>query len=218
MAVGIGAEFTSNFADSCPTWIVRKPRGNRTWECEVISDDWTGNKKVFGTEEIELALQMDRMYKRSVSEHEDWWNNQPVDSIVHYHNGFGNYVRGVIVNDNGVHKMKSTALVGAWRPYDLPSRDSDGTIQYGHHACGIVTGDLFQPNYTNMFEYRKTSQSPFPQDPTTWEAIDLSVPEATPEEKEKYRLEQIRQNIIKAAQDGDIVEAFKQVAFWLKQV
>ena len=201
--VTIGMTFPATYADSIPVWKVTKHRGGNSYDCVVVSDDWTGTKKVFGGEEILAAKRSQEFYQEMADEHDTFWNNQTVGATVHYHNGFGSFVRGVIVVEDGEKKMRPTALVGKWAAYDLPRIDAAGNFQESYHARQIREGTLMQPNYSNMVEAVGVRDGE--TDPRGQPEIDLAVPNRTPEQVEAHRLDMIHDQVLTFLQisDGD---------------
>jgi hypothetical protein len=199
--VVVGTTFYSYFADGNPLWEVVKARGGNAWDCVIKSDDYSGTKKVFGTEEILRALETAKMWDNIASEHDTWWNSQEVGATVHYHNGFGQYVRGVIVEENGEKKMRCTALVGNWQDYDLPRIDAAGNLHLSHYVRRIVEGDgeTMQPNYSNMVEAVGVREGKG-EDPRGKPAIDLTLPQASGEQAEAARLMAIREQVMSLLQ------------------
>lgn len=203
--VAIGTEFPYTYADSSPMWRVVKPRGNDTWECIVAEDsvDWAGTRKVFGGEEIRRAVASMQMWENIASEHDSWWNSRKIGEIVHYHNGFGQYVRGRIVWEvteecpAGRNAMVPTELVGNWRDYDLPRIDAGGNLHESYHVRQIREGKAMQPNYTNMVEAVGVREGKG-EDPRGKPAIDLTPPQPDQEQTEAARLMAIRQQVLAA--------------------
>lgn len=202
MTVTVGTKFRYTFADGRPEWTVKAARGAGAWDCVVEEDmDWTGTKKVFGTEEIEAAVRQDQFWDHLTKSTENWWGSLREGEIVHYHNGFGTWVRGHIVKINGENHMFPSALVGAWREYDLPKRARDGSIRYPYHAEKIMQGEPMRPNATNMWEYPEFSRREL-GDPSKLPEIDLTVPELDEAAAAEAKIERVRLDAITVLQDG----------------
>lgn len=177
--IGVGTKFRSTYADGNPEWTVVRSRGGNSWDCEIKGDeDFKGAKKVFGTEEIEAAVAMAALWSGMKQKHEDYYETLKPGQIVHYHNGFGEYVRCEVVRDDGRNKLKGIALVGAWRTHDLPQRRADGTINLPYNAKKVLEGDLMTPNAGNIWEGSESLQKTQP-DPRKMQPLDLSVPPLT---------------------------------------
>lgn len=191
--VKIGTQFRWTHADSNPLWEVKKARGKGTWECVVIDDlDWQGTRKVFSTEEISGSIGMAALWQKSGDESNDFYNQLPVGSIVHYHNAFGAFVRCQVTDNK---QLLPFALVGDWKPFDLPRRLNDGTIELGYYAKKIKERTMFRPHASNVYEYnvnRKPNQQPIHfsllQDPRQMAPVSLEVPEMSVQEVEYAKL------------------------------
>ena len=127
-----------------------------------------------------------------------WWNEREIGETLHYHNSFGQFVRGTVVEHEGEKMLLPIALVGAWKKIDLPRRYDDGTILVPYHARKIAEGEPFRPHEANMYEHDSFRPNPKHRDfdPTTAEPIDLSVPEMTGAEEEIARLFGIAEAVI----------------------
>lgn len=114
-----------------------------------------------------------------------WWAGLKVGATVHYDNGFGEFVRGVIVKHKGENKMRPTALVGGWKAHDLPKRMYTGEVICGTYASrlrGETENEPMQPNSANMFESPDYCGSGKGKaDPAKMKPLDLSDPVDTPE-------------------------------------
>lgn len=197
-AVNIGTTFHYPYADGNPLWRVVKARGDGTWDCVVDQKepDWAGTKKVFGSEEISRSISASAMWDRLADRHDDFWAGVKEGQTVHYHYGFGQYVRGVVVRGEHHGKrglvMRPVAVVGAWREYDLPRWYDTGTYSEGCHAVRMIAaGETMQPNSTSMLESADFVPPRGPTagfDPTGVAPIDLTPPLPTPEQAETARL------------------------------
>lgn len=189
--VKIGTTFKSTFADGRADWKVVRARGRGTWDCEITSPDFEGRQKVFSTEEIAAERRMDRMWADLSSDHDRWWADRLVGETLHYSNGFGQYVRGIVVANNGKKELLPTAMVGAWKEHELPGRRADGEVRTSYQATKIAEKASWQPSHTCMFEAEPEKYATR-GDPRTMEPIDLTVPPATPEQEVTIRLNAIR--------------------------
>lgn len=209
--IKLGTTFHSAYADASPKWKVVKARGKSTWDCVVTQDDpdYAGAKKVFGTEEIQGAIGVSSLFTNIKVASDQWWAAQKIGDIIHYHNGFGQFVRGVVVKGptpkgrrSGENVMKPTALVGNWKSYDLPSRSPTGEVIYPYHASKVVNNhlesSLFQPHASNIYECPDYSQGG--TNPFTLPPIDLSPPGNNPTSE---RLERLRNKAIELLSSTD---------------
>jgi hypothetical protein len=131
------------------------------------------------THEIEASINYSKRISDLFTNHDRFYQDLvPGQSIVHYHNGFNEFIRCEVVNKDGKNKLKPIAMVGAWK-HDLPRRRyPNGEPVYCHHAEQIEKGELFEPNYTNIYEH---NPSKFPIDPRQLSARDISLPAMTDE-------------------------------------
>jgi len=166
LRVQVGTRFRACYADTNPLWEVKRARGRDTWDCEVVDEpveyrgrtyasDWAGIRRVYGGEEIRAILQREKDREHLEDKHKAFYEGLEVGAVVHYHNGFGEYVRCevVLAKENssvgftslkrGEKCLKPVALVGNW------SRIS-GDL---YHVKAIKEGALFQPHFTNVFEH-----------------------------------------------------------------
>jgi hypothetical protein len=152
--------------------------------------------------DVRALVEYDRHIESMFDAHEDYYANLPVGTIVHYDNGFGQFVRCERVEGPKGKRLRELALVGNWDDYDLPRRMPDGSIHFGYHAEGVIEGRQMEPNYGSIWERydakgrewsmrgldntdhlneigkarfaEQRYQAPF--DPTTEPAIDLTPP------------------------------------------
>jgi len=188
-----GMQFRSVLADGNPLWVVKRSLGG-AWLCEVVDEpyeidgkvyegDFAGTQKSFLSREILAGNAYENMFKDMMSDHDRFYASLDEGDIVHYNNGFKNFVRCEVVfdADEQKNKLKPIALVGEWRDYDLPKRQANGEIYYGYNAQQIIDGSTFEPNAGCIFE-AGTNHS---DDPRLLTPIDLSVPEMTLEEQQE---------------------------------
>lgn len=128
-----------------------------------------------------------------------WFDAQPLDTVLHYDNGFQQYVRCVVVEVEGEKRMRPIALVGnvplgatveqrkeqGWNCYDIVRRHPWGEIAYGHHARKVLEGDAWRPSTSCIVESPDYSTSR-KGDAATIGALpaidfDALLPELTPE-------------------------------------
>ena len=184
--------FYAVYADGRPQWEVTRSRGDGVWEAKVVKSlDWEGTVKVFTTEEISKALAWEAFFKKNSKDHGSFYESLPLGTIVHYDNGFENWVRCEVVLGTTVHNakphkcLKPIALAGNWRSYDLPQRDLTGTIRLGYHADHIAKGECFEPNFGSIYEANSLN---WKTNPCTLKALDLSVPPLSPAEEATAKL------------------------------
>jgi len=188
----IGKRFRHAYADSNALWEVKRSRGRRAYECEIVDEpveidgrtikgDYAGVRKLFDTREIEAASRWQELMERKWSEHERFYEGLRVGEIVHYHDGFGQYIRCEVVVAEAVREgidhpeikmgekcLREIALVGAWRAYDL--------VPDSYHVRGIREHRLFHPNASCIWENPKFARREGPRtlpDPTTMLALEI---------------------------------------------
>lgn len=199
-----GMKFRSPYADSNPLWETKKSLGG-SWLCVVVNEpveykgqmidsDWAGTEKAFLTADIHRAVAYMRMFEDSEQEDRCWYDSLPLGTVVHYNDGFRSFVRCEIVmgadrNEPNTKRkvLKPIALVGDWRPIDLPGRRLNGSIYLSIHAQNIADGKCFSPHYSNVYESPAYSKDKG-NDPTALKPVDLTVPPMSEEEAETARL------------------------------
>lgn len=183
-----GMKFNSSYADANPVWEVKKSRGRGVWECEIIDcPDYAGARKVFDSREILSAVEMNAMFSGMMDDHASYYASLKPGQIVHYHNGFQQYVRCEAVKSEGRMKLREIGLVGEWSKHDLPSRDANGEIRWGYHAEGVREGRIMEPNYGNIYESPAYTRKGG-VDPRKLNPIYLTLPEQTDGEKTEAKL------------------------------
>jgi hypothetical protein len=188
-----GMQFRSTLADGNPLWVVKRSLGG-AWLCEVVDEpyeidgkvyesDYTGAEKSFLSREILAANAYEAIFKGISNDHDRFYASLDEGDIVHYNNGFKNFVRCEVVFDADEQKnqLQPIALVGEWSNHDLPKRRANGEIYYGYNVQQIIDGSTFEPNVTCIFE-AGTNHS---DDPRSLPPIDLSVPAMTEEEEQE---------------------------------
>ena len=219
-----GMQFRSTLADGNPIWEVKRSLGG-AWLCEVVDEpfeidgkvyesDFAGAEKSFLSREILAANAYEDMFKDMRSDHDGFYASLDEGDIVHYNNGFKNFVRCEVVfdADEQKNKLKPIALVGEWSNCDLPKRRADGEIYNGYHSQQIIDGSTFEPNAGCIFE----SGTNHSDDPRSLTPIDLSVPAMTEEEEqEAVRCQLIGrvQEIISEHDSGNTQEIIDKIVF-----
>jgi hypothetical protein len=178
--VKIGTQFRHHYADGNCLWTVVEKRGRGTWIAEINADelDYAGTQDAFTTEQIIASVNWTKAMNKSGNDSDKFFNSLKPGSVVHYHNGFNQYVRCQVTSKQ---ELLPIALVGDWKEYDLPKRQSDGTVYLGYHAGQITAGKTFRPHASNMWEYRGARQTG-DIDPTTLVPLSLEVPKMNPKQ------------------------------------
>lgn len=214
-----GLRFRHVFADSNALWEVKRSRGAGVWVCEIVDEpieingqmypsDWAGRQDVFTSEKILAIVNTALAWEAKANEDDRWFASQ-LGRTVHYHNGFGAYVRCIVVDEekSGVRFLcRPLALVGNWRPHELPRRMRDGSVYLGYHAEKIAVKKTWRPSAGCIYEYphfaapRGDDQQ---GDPRKMKPIDLTVPDMTPEEARRARLWQTVDAVHEAMKVGN---------------
>lgn len=184
------------FADGKPAALIHLPYGDG-WHSRTVS----GMSKKAVLDLIKSNEAMDGFWDRAQKAREGFWESQKVGDIVHYHNSFGQFVRGEIVEHEGKKQMKSIALVGDWKGYDLPQRNADGSIRYSYNAKKVLEGDIWQPSDSCVYEapsYSESNNSRY-GDPREMPAIDLTLPEMDAEEIARANREVLIKKVLEQA-------------------
>lgn len=164
-----GKRFRSAIADCNCLWEVKGSRGRGVFECEVVNEpveidgktydsDFAGRVDVFTREYIEAVLTWEEHAKRIERKHEGFYEGLDDGQVVHYHDGFGAYVRchvvraeedvkGIAGIKKGERCLRKVALVGNWRHLG----------SHSYHVKGVEEGRLFKPNASNIWENPEAS-------------------------------------------------------------
>lgn len=216
--VGIGTKFHSVYCDGNCQWTVKEKKGKDVWLCKIEEDmDYAGTIRHFSTKEIQASLNQQFIFDELMNDHDAFYKSLTPGQIVHYNNGFQNFVRCEVVVKDGQNVLKPIALVGAWREWDLPKRMADGSISYCYHADKISKGETFTPNAGCIYESNPDSSVHHGVNPTKMPAIDLSVPEMTDEQKQLAALWEMVHDVEDIIRDnetrsnpGEIIKRIKK--------
>lgn len=125
--------------------------------------------------EVEQQRERDRQDAVRHAAAEAFYSSLSPGQVVHYHNGFGAFVRCEAAVEDGRTVLKEVALVGEWREFDLPHRARDGSVQMGYHADGVIEGRTFRPHPSCVYESSDYVRGPF-EDPRGKAPIRLEPP------------------------------------------
>lgn len=184
--VSPGQRFSATYADGLVTWTVQHKVGNGYWECSMQSPDWGSVTQAFHEAVIKSIIVQERQQVNSNCAIMRWVETLDIGAIVHYHDGFNNYVRCEVVKAPfdpdcdtwGGKALKKLALVGNWRQ-PLVKRLDDGTIYEDYHVRTL--GEVFRPHGSNVWEYPYAPCHKNP-DPRQLEPLSTEVPAATNEQ------------------------------------
>jgi hypothetical protein len=181
-------------ADSNPLWRVTEKVGRDAFRAvcvnepieihgQTLDSDFAGQERTFGGDEIRRSIAMAQVFTSLIERSNDFWSTVEVGATLHYHNSFGKFIRGVVVEQDGKRMLRPTALVGAWSPIDLPKRQPDGSVYESYHAQKIREGDAWQPSDGTIYESPSFAEGHKAKgDPRALPALDLTVPPMTDEE------------------------------------
>jgi len=201
-----GSFFHAGYADGNVKYIITAVKGSTV---ETVSDDmdYGGMTRLFTKGQALEGLRYEAALKDITAKQNYFWESREDGEIVHYHNGFGQFVRGEIATDeNGEKTMKPIALVGNWR--ELSGRRENGEVWYDSYAKRIIDGSFFKPNSSNMWENmsdeeKSSSKYDFIRDAggdlESVEAKDISVPDITPEQEHEARIVKKSNELYQAA-------------------
>lgn len=178
--VTVGMRFTTFTSGKKSSWEVNEKSTSRhVWKC--LSCDWTGISKLFVAQDILDAVKREKGTCKT-----NFYEEVQVGQIVHYHVGFGEYVRCEVVMTEHGKKLKPIALLGNWHKCNLPKRTKTGQIDYGYYAKLIMkSSDAYIcPYETNIYEANPSTNL----NPNDMEPISLEVPPMTQEEAEACEL------------------------------
>lgn len=198
----VGRYITHPFADGAAVYrIVAVSTSKASIEVVDIGDGWVlpawGRKASIALAKARTMVAQRDALAALFSRTDTWWTNQRIGAVVHYNNGFNQFVRGVIVEHEGEKKMLPTALVGAgWKPWDLAVINSNGQVSYGTHAQDVIAQKVFQPNASNMIEYPDhILRGP---DPRTLKALSLAPPAVSEAQKRLAATVVLRNSVLQA--------------------
>ena len=195
----VGRYVTHPHADGQAVYVITDQSGKSVTVGWVDVDDaWVlpawGKKARIPTSKAQQLIGAREFYDNLANDSGDWWASRKVGETVHYHNGFGTWVRGVIVNENGENRMRPTALVGPWKQFDLWTRSATGEIRWGYHVERIKTGETFKPHASNMFENGWNRDG----NPTKLTPLEFTPPEMDANEEKLARLMKFREKVLEA--------------------
>lgn len=187
--------FRDTVADSNPIFRVIRKLPNGIYECVSEGDEYAGVERYFSTAQLRAKLKWEENLANLFDRQDDFWATRVVGEVLHYCNGFKQYIRGEVIKDGDKFKLKPTAMVGDWRGcFDQTRRMPNGTISYGYHAKKIIEGGpdaAWQPSDSCVYEAPGCSKSySSGVDPRTLPALDLSFPPITSEEEVRAKKEQ----------------------------
>lgn len=199
-----GVTFRSVIADCNALWRVERVSGGVA-HCVVVNEPWehngrtydgeyAGSRKPFYLDDVERILAYEERFRADREYGEDFFDGLDVGAIVHYNNGFRQFVRcEVVALDEtqrtgtgqeyapGTKLLQPVALCGdGWKQNDLVGEITHEGVRYmtlGYHARKVLTRTgAWRPHHGCVFESPGYSSSyARAGDPTGLPAIDLGV-------------------------------------------
>lgn len=224
-SVTVGTQFRMPFADSNALWEVTGIEGLSA-TIQVIAEppasdgtihptDYLGHTDTTSIRKIEQVLTVETHRANAIDRDTRWWKDQQDGTVLHYHDSFKQFVRGVVTRRNGNPELLPIALVGDWPAHQVVYRDWSGQVQYGHHVRRIRDEQPWAPHPTTIFEYQPRAVKDQPS-PADMEPISFDIADPTPEQAEAYRLNRIIQDAMDAlnktgAPSADKITAAREI-------
>lgn len=191
----IGKQFYMLHADSNIRMTVIQKQAPDIYLCASDEDcDYGYIEKLMSASQLKAIIEYDTQMKQLENKEDAWLVALPIGSIVHYHDGFGQYVRCEVITlpknskvfkgweNDGWHKagkaLKAIALVGNYRERDLP-RILNHEVNIPYNAKRVLENDIFTCHVSNLYEY---SSSKNDADPTNMTPIKIILPTLSAED------------------------------------
>ena len=203
--IPIGTQFRSTYADSNSLFEVVDHYGPGAVDAVILNEpfeispgsfidgDYAGIRKGFSVEDVQASLKFADSVSRVFAASDDFWANVEVGTQLHYHNGFGQFVRGVVVLDDDTlaPTLLPTALVNGvrlddgkahgWSAWELPHWNNVGEVVNPYHVQKIIDGETWNPSPSTIWEASARLQNEYER-PDNGVAQDLNPPTRTDEE------------------------------------
>jgi hypothetical protein len=147
--VEVGTRFRAPYEATKVTWEIYRKTADGRWLARIEDDEIAGDIGTFTTRQIEQHLGYEQELRRAQIDHEKFYRSLPIGKIVHYHDGHNRFVRCEVTSDR---KLKAIALVGNWRPDELPHNRTDGSRIVPFHSQRVLRGDVFEPRAHTVYE------------------------------------------------------------------
>ena len=206
--VVVGAMLRFPVADGYAHYVVTKERPLTVQHVPYLDGYQISNAHIRGLkkQDVLLQIQRDKALKRIFDTRSEYLSNLKIGQIIHYHDGFNQFVRCKVVNVDGQNLLQPIALVGEWNVSALVYRYRTGEVNYEYHAKHVVNGTgAWRPSDTCIFEapgfVRANTTDPRQLDP-----VSLEVPALSSEAEEEARLwvlvEQAREALSKSYENN----------------
>lgn len=179
-----GLKFYAPIAETVALWEVKSSRGRGVYLCEVVNvpfevdgkvydSDHAGHTDVFLAERILNSINGQRYGEALHAVEDDWYQALKRGTVVHYHAGFKELVRCIVVEAlGGVKALQPVALVGVWHDDDL---EDDA-----YHVKKIREGKSWRPSATCVYESPFFSRRDENVDPANMNPLTLPEPKEAP--------------------------------------
>lgn len=159
MTIKRGTRFRYAIADCNALWVVKRKLGREAWLAAVVNEpfeaggrkfdsDYVGTERAFLVKDIERVLRMTAVFEAHDRNSDGFYESLSAGQTVHYHNGFGEYVRCVVsVGEGGERVLRAVALVGGWSDYNLKPES--------YYMGKIASGEPFRPHASTVYEHAK---------------------------------------------------------------
>ncbi len=172
----IRKRFFAHHYDAFAEWEVVQARGGYTYDCQVVSEDYKGDLRVFGGEEILKAIAAEQTRLDNQKQTDAFYANLTPGQMVHIFESPGKYERyeviryeGPVSKFQGRHQLRMVALVGDWSDLDLRAESV-----FAHNA---KTGRVCRPHPSLIYE---ANPGKFKVDPRPLPPCTLLPPAAPP--------------------------------------
>lgn len=150
--------------------------------------------------DVKSMVERDRNLQAMFASQDDWFDGLAVGTTVHYHDGFGKFVRcevkvgdednlrshdGKVRNKDLIGKtvLSPVALVGNWTS-PVSRNLQTGEAVYGYHAQAIIEQrGAWRPSESCVFEAPGYSARAGEADPANAQPVDLTPPALTAEQQ-----------------------------------
>lgn len=198
-----GLKFHSILGDANLEWVVKEYVAEDVWRCEVSPSetDYRGQSKTFTEAEIRAPLLMSQYFKEVDQQNRGYIESLEPGEVVHHHDGFGQYVRCVVIDELNDEPLvlRPLGIVGDWRPFNLPGYTDSGAIRQGSFCVQrVIKKEPFKPNMQTIYESPGFVPPNGPArdlDPRDLPTISLEMPEPTAEQLEASKLLDVVQSL-----------------------
>lgn len=163
-AIVVGkTQFRWTYADSNPLWVVTRKVGKDTFEAtsqdepieidgKIYEGDYAGIVQAFRGDDIRRAVDFDQRWAEAGNANDQFYAQLRLGQVVHYDNGFTQFIRCEVVEENGEKQLKPIALIGNWRDGELVTRYPNGDVRKSYHVEQVESGRPFHPHFSCIWE------------------------------------------------------------------